>query len=93
MDFYKKMIETELKQMFYWMACATENAKNGESAVYNLTSAIASASKVNEYRARIDAADLERGTDSAIDWEKLTDWAIKQARAEIEQENQHTKRM
>ena len=87
MDFYKKMIETELKQMFYWMASATENAKNGESAVYNLTSAIQSASKVNEYRARIDATDLERGTDTAIDWEKLTDWAIKQARAEIEQEN------
>ena len=87
MDFYKKMIETELKQMFYWMACATENTKNGESALYNLTSAIQSTSKVNEYRARIDAVDLERGTDSAIDWEKLTDWAIKQARAEIEQGN------
>lgn len=87
MDFYKKMLETELKNMFYWMASATENAKNGESALYSLTSAIQSASKVNEYLARIDAADLERGTGNAIDWKKLTDWAIKQARAEIEQEN------
>ena len=87
MDFYKKMIETELKQMFYWMACATESAKNGESALGALMNASRNASKVNEYRARIDAVDLERGTDSAIDWEKLTDWAIKQARAEIEQGN------
>ena len=87
MDFYKKMIETELKQMFYWMACATESTKNGESALGALMNAARNASKVNEYRARIDAADLERGTNTAIDWEKLTDWAIKQARAEIEQEN------
>ena len=93
MEFYKKMLETELKNMFFWMANATENTKKGENAIYSLNNAIASASKVNEYRARIDAVDLERGTDGAIDWEnvidweKLTDWAIKAARAEVENDD------
>lgn len=84
MEFYKKMIKTELKQMFYWMACATESAKKGEKPFYDLNVAAQHAAKINEYMSILETKDE---TDGAIDWEKLTDWAIKQARAEIEQEN------
>lgn len=87
MNFYTKQLETETKNMFYWMARATERIKNGERPFYPLTLAMQAAAKINEYMEHIAAVDIERGTETAMDWEKLTDWAIKQARAEIDQEN------
>ena len=87
MDFYKKMIETELKQMFYWIEQATESVKKGERPFYEMNTATQHAAKINEYMEHISSVDIERGTDTVIDWKKLTDWAIKQARAEIDQEN------
>ena len=87
MQFYEKMIEMETKQMFYWMGKATESMKQGESAFFELMNAAQNAGKINEYKAKIDATDLERGTETPIDWQKLTEYAIQQARAEIDQEN------
>ena len=88
MDFYKEQIQYNLKMMFYWMGKATESAKQGENAMFELSQATQASGKINEYRACSDTMNLERGTETVLDWETMTADAIKQARAMIEQEKQ-----
>ena len=55
-DFYKKQIETETKQLFYWLKSATNAIANGESAVYSTLCAAEHAASIDKYCAFLRAS-------------------------------------